>query len=173
MRHRHDFRLDKGSDVADRQLAVPQGLDDSQSMRVTQRFQSLSAKIRLKNILCHGPAVHRWNVHSFLQQSECYSSRARSTSIANDVLSAPVLRARLLPAVMPHRTCSRLCNSVTPFLLLGGLARCEAGHPSTQWPTKELAMRPQFLTLRVCFAAQSAESCHGRPRDPCRYRSSA
>ena len=60
VRDGHDFRFEKFCNVADREFAVSQRIDDSQTMGITQRLETFRAEIRIKNFLCHdNPPVLR------------------------------------------------------------------------------------------------------------------
>jgi len=53
MRDIDDFCLQQLGDVTHGQFSISQRIDDPETMRITQRLQSLSTKIRIKDFLRH------------------------------------------------------------------------------------------------------------------------
>jgi len=78
MRNGDDFCVEEFRKIANRQLPIPQRIDKSQTMRITQGFESFRTKIRIENFLRHNCSPFRNYILKFIRSYKLwYSSQSR------------------------------------------------------------------------------------------------
>ena len=74
MRDSDDFGIEQFRDIADREFAISQRVDNPEAMRITQRFQSLRTKISVKDFLCQDCSPFRGQSLKFIRSCELWYS---------------------------------------------------------------------------------------------------